>query len=160
MFPTYLISGVHSQTAGAGDQISPLEKPQGVLESLLAVARENLRVGRDENSTEPDHVVFTHLYTGPGYLDLRGSKVSEVGAGTDVLSHLEDGEDVVVLGADVAVTTERRHRHGVGVQHRQVVAVAAVNDPDAAVAGRKPPRENRNEGGGEDDLEGRTGLEK
>ena len=85
---------------------------------------------------------------------------SEVGAGTDVLSHLEDGEDVVVLGADVAVTTERRHRHGVGVQHRQVVAVAAVNDPDTAVAGRKPPRENRNEGGGEDDLEGKAGLEK
>ena len=74
-FPTYLISGVHSQTTGAGDQISPLEKPQSVLESLLAVARQNLRVGGDEDSTEADHVVFTHLYAGPGYLDLRGSKV-------------------------------------------------------------------------------------
>ena len=69
-----------------------------------------------------------------------------------IVAHLEDGENVVVLRTDVAVTTEGRHRHGVGVQHGQVVAVAAVNDPDAAVAGRKPPRENRNEGGGEDDL--------
>ena len=69
-----------------------------------------------------------------------------------MFAHLEDMEDVVVLRADVAVATKGRHSDGVCVQHGQVVAVAAVNDPDAAVAGRKPPRENRNEGGGEDDL--------
>ena len=74
-FPTYLISGVHRQAPGAGDQISPLEEPQSVLESLLAVAGENLGVRGDEDSAEADHVVFAHLYAGPGYLDLRGRKV-------------------------------------------------------------------------------------
>ena len=77
-----------------------------------------------------------------------------------MFAHLEDMEDVVVLRADVAVATKGRHSDGVCVQHGQVVAVAAVNDPDAAVAGRKPPRENRNEGGGEDDLGDRAGLQK
>ena len=89
-----------------------------------------------------------------------GEAKCEVRAETDIFGHLKHGENVVVLRADVAVTTERRHSDRVGVQHRQVVAVAAVNDPDTAVPGRKPPGENRNEGGGEDDLQGRAGLEK
>ena len=73
-----------------------------------------------------------------------------------IFAHLEHGEDVVVLRADVAVAAEGRHGDGVCVQHGQVVAVAAVNDPDTAVPGRKPPGENRNEGGGEDDLQGKA----
>ena len=77
-----------------------------------------------------------------------------------IFPHLEDGQHVVVLRADVAVATEWRHGDGVGVQHGQVITVAAVNDPDTAVAGRKPPGENRNEGGGEDDLGDRAGLQK
>ena len=40
--------------------------------------------------------------------------------------NLEDGENVVVLWADVAVTTERGHGDSVGVQHWQVVAVPTV----------------------------------
>ena len=72
---TYLIGGVHGQTARAGDEISSLQESQGVLKALLAVAGENLRVRGDEDSTEADHVVFTHLYAGPGYLDLWGRKL-------------------------------------------------------------------------------------
>ena len=72
----------------------------------------------------------------------------------DISAHLEDGEDIVVLRADVAVAAEGGHGDGVCVKHGQVVAVAAVNDPDTAVPGRKPPGENGNEGGGEDDLRG------
>ena len=67
-------------------------------------------------------------------------------------SNLEDGENVVVLWADVAVTTERGHGDSVGVQHWQVVAVPPVYHSNAPVPGRKPPRENRYEGRREDYL--------
>ena len=111
---TYLIGGVHGQTARAGDEISSLQESQGVLKALLAVAGENLRVRGEQNSAESDHVVFAHLYARPGYLNLGGGSESPVSL---TFPNLEDGENVVVLWADVAVTTERRHGDSVGVQH-------------------------------------------
>ena len=66
--------------------------------------------------------------------------------------YLQDSENVVILRTDVAVTAERRHSDSVGIQHRKVVTVAAIYNSDAPVPGRKPARENRNEGRSQDDL--------
>ena len=69
-----MIGGVHSQAAGAGDKIPPLQEPQSVLEALLTIFGENLGVRREENSAETDHVVLAHLYTSACYLDLTEGK--------------------------------------------------------------------------------------
>lgn len=100
----------------------------------------HLRVWRQQHPAHPDEVVLAHLDAGAGHLDL------------------QHGQDVVVLGADVAVPAEGRHGDGVLVQDGRVVRVAAVYDAHAAVAGRQPPGEDGDEGTGEDHLQRLKGL--
>lgn len=89
--PLNLVGGVHGQAPGAGNEVAPLEEAETILETLFAVSGEHLRVGRHEDPAQPNEVVFAHLDAGARHLDL------------------EDGQDVVILGADVRVAAEWGH---------------------------------------------------
>ena len=58
--------------------------------------------------------------------------------------YLQHCEDVVILRTDVAVATEWRHCHCVGVEDGEIIRVSSINHSDASVPGGQPAREDWN----------------
>ena len=110
---------------------SGLKELESITVSLVTVASQDVLRGGEENTGDPHQVVSVKREDGVGDVDPGSLRV---------------------VRTDVGPTRERRHSDGVLVQHWHVVAVAAVNDSDAAVPGWDQSGEHWDETGGQNGL--------